>query len=108
MDTLMQFIWAVTPSIFVSIVMSFWNKRQKDAERWKESKERDRVESDTLRLDLIVATAQLSYAVAMAQKRGTPNGEMESAMEKYDEAMAKFRRYERAQVAKSNIMERGY
>lgn len=53
-----------------------------------------------LRLDLEVATAQLSYAVAMAYKRGKPNGEMESAIDSYEKAMNKFRKFERKQIAK--------
>jgi len=52
---------------------------------------------------LTVASAQLSYAVAMAVKRGTPNGEMETAIEKYETAMEAFRTYERKQISKNFI-----
>lgn len=58
------------------------------------------MESEMMRIDLEVATAQLAYAVAMAYKRGTPNGEMETAIAQYEKAMEKFRKYERKQMAK--------
>ena len=70
-------IGAIAPGIVVGLFCFYWERRQKrkDAEN-KEQYELS-IEQDLLRLDLEVATAQLSFAVAMAVKRGTPNGEME-------------------------------
>ena len=103
MDTLIQLLWAVLPSLIVGIVMSFWNKRQKEVEKHNEEKLAERIDKETLQLDLTVASAQLSYAVAMAVKRGTPNGEMETAIEKYETAMEAFRTYERKQISRNFI-----
>lgn len=93
-------LWAVAPGIITGIVLAFWNRREKRREERTSGQEADRVESEMMRIDLEVATAQLSYAVAMAVKRGSVNGEMEAAIAVYERAMDKFRKFERKQMAK--------
>lgn len=92
-------IGAIVPGIIVGIVLFYWERRQKKRDTHIGEQSALQIEKDMLQLDLLVATAQLSYAVAMAQKRGTPNGEMEIAIEKYETAMEKFRKFERKQLA---------
>jgi hypothetical protein len=41
-------------------------------------------------MELQMATAKMSYAVAMALKRGHANGEVEEAIEAYEEARKKY------------------
>ena len=100
MDFLHQVFWAVVPSIFVGIVMAYWNGRQKKRDQEQLQREKDRIKSEKLRISLLVSTAQLSYAVAMAWKRGKPNGEVEVGVEAYNRAMDEFREYERELIAK--------
>lgn len=92
-------IMAFAPSLLVGLVLAYWNRKQQKADDEQKVHEASIVESDMLRLDLEVATAQLSYAVAMAYKRGYANGEMEKAIAKYESAMDKFTKFERKQVA---------
>ena len=92
---------AALPSLVVGVFMAIWNARQKkytDAERQREL---DRLRAEALEISLLVATAQLSYAVAMAIKRGTANGEVEEGIEQYQRAMGKFREFEREQLARN-------
>ena len=96
------FISSLVPSIIVGLVLFYWERRQKKRDAKRAEEESTRIESDLLRLDLEVATAQLSYAVAMAHKRGHANGEMESAIDKYEDAMSKFREFERKKVVLGN------
>lgn len=103
LEVLLQAVWAIAPGIVVGIVMAFWNKQQKKRTDKDTQQEADRIENMMLQIDLEVAAAQLAYAVAMAYKRGTPNGEMEVAIEQYERAMSKFRKFERKQLAKSGI-----
>lgn len=103
MDELTKFLWAVGPSLTVAIVMAIFNSRQKDRENAEAQREAERVKSEALRLDLLLAAAQLSYATTMALKRGSTNGEVEPAVEQYNKAMDKFRKFEREQIAKSVI-----
>lgn len=95
-------IGAIAPSIFVGIMLFYWERRQKRKDARDKEHAALQFENDMIRLDLEVATAQLSYAVAMAYKRGHANGEMETAIEKYEKAMTAFRTFERKQLALSN------
>lgn len=101
MEAFTQFLWAIAPSLTVALVMALFNSRQKQRESESARKETERVKGEELRLDLLLATAQLSYAVTMALKRGSTNGEVEPAVEQYNKAMVKFRKFEREQIAKS-------
>lgn len=92
-------IGAVAPSFFVGLVLFYWERRQKKKDQQNNLHEKNVFEGEMFRIDLEVATAQLSYAVAMAVKRGHANGEMETAIAKYEEAMEKFRKFERKQMA---------
>ena len=78
--------------------MAIWNWQQRkhsDAAAEKEAMVRRK---DSLEISLLVATAELSYALVMAMKRGSPNGEVEVALSRYNKAMGKFRDFEREQL----------
>ena len=92
-------ISAIAPSLIVGIVLFYWERRQKKHDNHTNERDKLQIEADMRRLYLEVATAQLSYAVAMAIKRGSPNGEIEEALESYNSAMKKFRQFERKQFA---------
>lgn len=99
--TPVDFLWAVLPSIVVGVFMALWNQRQKRFVDEGREVELDRLKAQELQISLLVATAQLSYAAAMAIKRGAPNGEVEEGISQYQAAMAKFREFEREQLAKN-------
>ena len=56
----------------------------------REEHEEARKKESLLLLELNMASAKLSYAVAMAIKRGTPNGEVEEGIKAYKEAKEKY------------------
>lgn len=93
-EWLLAIISAIAPGVIVGIVLAAWNRRQTIADK----KETDAETKDTLELSLLVATAELSYATTMAIKRGSPNGEVEVAVKRYNKAMERFREFERAQL----------
>lgn len=101
MGIVIKILWATIPSIIVGIVLAWWNHKQKKRDARYDEHEQDAIKQETLRLSLLVAVAQLSYAVAMAYKRGEPNGEMEVGIEQYNKAMGKFREFEREQMVKN-------
>ena len=94
---------AVLPSVIVGVFMAFWNRQQKRRDDRERTAKEDQLENDLMRIDLELASAQLAYAVAMAYRRGTPNGEMEEAIHQYEKAMASFRKFERRQIAKNSL-----
>ena len=100
-EILSRLLWACVPSLIVGVTMALWNKQQKKRDDERRESEKERIKSETLRISLLLATAQQSYASAMAIKRGSPNGEMETAFGQYNEAMQGFRQFEREQLVKT-------
>ena len=103
MDMLPQIICAIAPGIIVGVFMAWWNRRQRQEDEEKGRRDEERIKIVTTQLSLAVASAQLAYAVAMAYKRGAPNGEMETAVATYEKAIEKFRKFEREQMARNSI-----
>lgn len=95
---IVSFGLSILPSLTVGILMAFWNRGQKKRDEARAKNEKDSRKKESLQIALNVATAELAYAIAMAIKRGTPNGEVEVAVERYNKAMDKFREFERAQL----------
>ena len=98
-EWLITFIQAVAPGLVVGVVMAHWNRKQNNKDTAHAEKEANAKKKDTLEISLLVATAELSYATTMAIKRGSPNGEVETAVERYNDAMKKFRKFEREQLS---------
>ena len=101
MDIVLSIIQSILPGLIVALVMALFNRRQKKHDDTARSREDQRIEAEKVQVSLLVATAKLSYALAMAAKRGTPNGEVEEGIEQYKEAMKAFKQFERNLVAKS-------
>ena len=93
---------AALPSLLVATVMALFNRSQKKRDADARERETARLEAESVQVSLLVASAKLSYALAMAVKRGAPNGEVEDGVEQYREAMKAFKKFERHLVAKTN------
>lgn len=76
----------VLVGIFLAIFARVQAKRNQKVDKRAEA----RKEESLLALDMQMATAKLSYAVAMAYKRGYPNGEVEEGIEAYKLAKEKY------------------
>lgn len=98
-DWIIAIIDAVIPTLSVGLLLAAWNARQKKREKIAEQKEEIAREAESLKLSLLVATAELSYSIAMAIKRGSANGEVEAAIIKYNAAMEEFREFERKRMS---------
>lgn len=99
---LYDILLALLPSLCVSLVMALYNRRQ--SKRYKDAQAREtlRAEAEAVQVSLLVSTAKLSYALAMAAKRGMANGEVEDGITQYQEAMKAFKAFERRLVADTN------
>lgn len=102
MDIWLNLAGAVLPGILTGVVLAWWNRKQKERDQANEEKELQRRRSEEVRISLLVAAAKLSYAVAMAVKRGRPNGEIEEGIEQYKEAIIAFKKFERELVAEKS------
>lgn len=95
-DTL---IAALLPSLCVSIVMALFNRRQTKRDKETDARAEARKRESLLALEMQMATAKMSYAVAMALKRGHANGEVEEAVNAYEEARKKYLAFLNEQAA---------
>lgn len=97
------FIGAVIPSLFVGIILGIMNR--KADKRYEEEKERakERAEAASVQLQMVTASAALSYACAVALKRGETNGEVEDGIAKYALAKKRFDDYLVQTAVKENI-----
>ena len=99
-DIIAQLMPAIVSGVVVGVAMSYYNRKQEKQESIRKAEAEATYKGELLRIDLMVATAKLSYAVAMAMKRGYPNGEVEEGIKFYEKAMTAFREFEREQIAK--------
>lgn len=95
-------IQAALPSLLVSVVMAIFSLRLKKRDAASREREAARLDAENVQVSLLVAAAKLSYALAVAVKRGEPNGEVEDGIEQYKEAMRAFKKLERHLVAQAN------
>ena len=100
--TASEIFFAILPSVIVGIGMALFHRKVSKRDKYADSLAGARQESDKILLDLVLAIAQLSYAVAMAIKRGTPNGEIEEGIKQYNKSLNNFREFERRQVSRLN------
>lgn len=80
------------------VITHLVNKKLKERDDKQDKKEKARVNYENVSLEVNIASAKLSYALAMAWKRGQPNGEVEAGITAYNEAMQKLQTFLRDQA----------
>lgn len=85
-------IWWIALVFVIQIVANVvisnrLNKKIEERDKKQEEIEKARLEYEVIMLEVTDASAKLSYALAMAIKRGSPNGEVEAGIEAYNKAM---------------------
>lgn len=98
-EWVLTMLQAILPGLIVSLIMLYWTREQNKKDLTQSERDGTAKKKDTLEIALLVATAELSYATTMAIKRGSPNGEVETAIARYNYAMEKFRKFEREQLS---------
>lgn len=91
-------ILAVVQTVLAAIITHSIKKRIDAKAELEHAREAMRQKRDELLLHITMADADLSYAVVAAIKRGSPNGEIEKAMDKYDEAMNAYTDFMQSQA----------
>lgn len=86
----MTVILSILPSLIVGVTMALFNRAQSRRDRETEARASARKEESLLALDMQMATAKLSYATAMALKRGYANGEVEDGIASYEAAKKSY------------------
>lgn len=89
----MRLFWAVLPAVIVAIVLYFFNKSMKNRDDLIDHRAELRKTESLLALKMQFANGKLTYAVAMAMKRGKPNGEVEEGIKAYEAAKAEYNKF---------------
>ena len=92
-EALIKLFWAILPAIIVAIVLYYFNKSMKDREDAVDRRAELRKRESLLALKMQFANGKLTYAVAMAMKRGRPNGEVEEGIKAYEEAKSEYNKF---------------
>lgn len=80
----------IAETIFTGTLIFYFQRSQKKRDDKKEALDEARKEESLLLLELVMASAKLSYACAVAIKRGKANGEVEEGVKAYEDAKAKY------------------
>ena len=91
-------ILAVVQTVLAAIITHSIKKRIDAKAELEHTREAMRQKRDELLLHITMADADLSYAVVAAIKRGSPNGEIEKAMDKYHKAMEAYTDFMQSQA----------
>lgn len=98
-----EILWKLLPSIITGAVLFYWQRQQNKRDKAQEAKIAARKREELLHLNLLTANAKLSYAVAVAIKRGKANGEVEEGVTAYETAMDAYQAFLREQAAEHII-----
>ena len=91
-------ILAVVQTVLAAIITHSIKKRIDVKTELEHAREAMRQKRDELLLHITMSDADLSYAVVAAIKRGSPNGEIEKAVEKYNKAMEAYTDFMQSQA----------
>ena len=91
-------ILALIQTVLAAIITHSIKKRIDAKAELEHMREATRQKRDELMLHITMADADLSYAVVAAIKRGSPNGEVERAVEKYNKAMEAYTDFMQSQA----------
>ncbi|PWL49508.1 MAG: hypothetical protein DBY36_07780 [Clostridiales bacterium] len=83
-------ISAAIPSVLCGVFMAWFNRKQRCRNDASERRAKAQRDESLLHLELMMATAKLAYATAVALKRGRANGEVEEGVEAYEAARKKY------------------
>lgn len=89
----------VISGALVAVFTAVFNRHYEKANSKDDAEAEERKKEARLSLDLLFASLKLSYACAMAIKRGAPNGEIEVGVAAYEKAMESYRNFERDKMA---------
>ena len=85
-------------TVLAAIITHSIKKRIDAKAELEHTREATRQKRDELLLHITTTNADLSYAVVAAIKRGSPNGEIEKAVERYKKAMEAYTDFMQSQA----------
>jgi len=89
----------LVPSVISAVVIFVVTHKLSRAESRRDALAEARKKESLLALEMQMATAKLAYAVAVALKRGTANGEVEDGIAAFETAKKKYLAFLNEQAA---------
>jgi hypothetical protein len=83
----------IIPSTIAAVLAHSINQKADARDKELKQQAEERAEASRIQMEMITAGASLSYACAMALKRGQPNGEVEEAVAEYTIAKKNYLEY---------------
>lgn len=77
-------------TVVISMVIYFLQRAQSNKDKQSKRHEQAKTRESLLLLELVMASAKLSYACAVALRRGKVNGEVEEGVNAYQDAKEKY------------------
>lgn len=74
----------------IGVMLFYTQRRQRKADAEAEKRRKAHTDAALLQMELVDAGNSLSFATAMAVKRGKPNGEMEEAIKTYKDVKKRY------------------
>ena len=99
MSEIGAFLLGLLPSVIAGAGAFYLQRAQKRRDARLEERANNRKQESLLNLEMTMAAAKLSYAVAVAWKRGESNGEVTEAVEAYEAAKAAYYHFLNGQAA---------
>lgn len=90
MEWFESLIVGLVPSVISAVVIFVVTHKLSRAEIRRDALAEARKKESLLALEMQMATAKLAYAVAVAVKRGEPNGEVEDGIAAFEAAKKKY------------------
>ena len=99
MDTLVTYLLGLIPTLLTGALLAILQRNMRRRDREAEQTACARKQESLLQMKMLMAGNKLSFAVAMAIKRGKANGEVEEAVEAYHEAKTEYDAFLNEQAA---------
>lgn len=96
-------ILGIASPILVGIFLYYFQRKQDRRDKDNAECVEARRKESLLSLDMTMAAADLSYATAIALKRGHANGEVEDGVKTYEKAKESYRKFMDEQATKSLV-----
>jgi biopolymer transport protein ExbB/TolQ len=91
----------IVQTIVAAMIIWYWQRRQTKKEAIVARRAEIRKEESLLSLEMNMANAKLTYAVAKAYKKGELNGELDEGINAYKEAKDKYLKFLNEQASES-------
>lgn len=88
-----MYLLGLLPSLITGITMYYFQRRQNKKDKEMLNIAEARRQDTKLALEMSFAHSKLTYACAMAIKRGKANGEVEEGVEAFEEAKGKYLKF---------------